>query len=260
MTIFAPLITLFVSTLLASASVQPLADPEAQELFDRGLSRYSAEEYADASADFRAAYALDPSPEVLYAWAQSERMLGRCSRSSKLYARFLKSDPSEQQAEAARQGIERCEEQADTAPDDLADDIGEEGPVEGPVEDEPAEEDALEPEAEPEPKASPRARPDGLGIGLVSVGVALGASGGGLLAVSERNARRLEDATSYGEYADGVDEVRIFRITGSALAGVGGALLISGIVKLALHRRKRSHNLGFWTDPRGAGVIVQLRY
>ena len=40
----------------------------------------------------------------------------------------------------------------------------------------------------------------------------------------------------------------------------GGALLIGGIVKLILHKRQNQRDVAFWTDPRGAGIIVRMRF
>jgi tetratricopeptide (TPR) repeat protein len=117
----APLvITLILSTLTVSAPAGAI-DPEAKQHLERGLAGYTAKDYAGAIKDLRLAYALDPRPEILFAWAQAERLYGRCSQASKLYDRFLKSKPSAQQAAAARTGIERCEGQPDTTPADPED-------------------------------------------------------------------------------------------------------------------------------------------
>ncbi|MBA3550075.1 MAG: hypothetical protein H0T76_26650 [Nannocystis sp.] len=269
MTARAPLslvVTLVLSSLTTSASASvfappyaythapgPAMDPEAKQRFERGLAGYASKAYADAVKDFRIAYALDPRPEILFAWAQAERMYGRCSQASKLYTRFLKSKPSDQQAQAALTGIERCKDQPDTTPGD-PEDIEEPKPV---------EEKPPEPEPEPEPEPPPpppRPRIDPIGISLLSVGVALGAVGGGLLGVGENKARQLGGVTSYEAYADGNDQIRSLRIAGGVLAGVGGALIVGGIVKLIMHGRKSRQGVAFWTTPEGAGAIVRLRF
>lgn len=259
MIVLAPLVvTLVLSPLPASPSVPLHAaapatmDPEAKERLDRGLADYTAKEYASAIKDFRLAYALDPRPDILFAWAQAERMYGRCSQATKLYARFLKSKPSEQQAEAARTGIGRCEGQPDTAPVDPEDLEPEEKSV--------AEEKPPEPEPEPPPPPPPP-RIDAVGIGLMSVGAALGVTGGVLVGVGEHKARQLGDAPTYDAYADGVGPVRSLRLAGGVLAGVGGALLIAGVVRLIVHKKRQSRrDVAFWTDPRGAGMLVRMRF
>ncbi len=247
----APLvITLILSTLTVSAPAGAI-DPEAKEHLERGLAGYTAKDYAGAIKDLRLAYALDPRPEILFAWAQAERLYGRCSQASKLYDRFLKSKPSAQQAAAARTGIERCEGQPDTTPADPED-------VEQPAP-QPAQEQPEQPAAAAAPPP-PRPRVDAVGLGLLGVGVALGAVGGGLLGAGERKAKQLGDVATYDEYADGSGPVRTLRIAGGVLAGIGGALIVGGIVKLLVHRRHNRRDVAFWTDPRGAGVLVRLRF
>jgi tetratricopeptide (TPR) repeat protein len=246
----APLvITLILSTLTVSAPAGAI-DPEAKQHLERGLAGYTAKDYAGAIKDLRLAYALDPRPEILFAWAQAERLYGRCSQASKLYDRFLKSKPSAQQAAAARTGIERCEGQPDTTPADPED-------VEQPAP-QPAQEQPEQPAAAAPPP--PRPRVDAVGLGLLGVGVALGAVGGGLLGAGERKAKQLGDVATYDEYADGSGPVRTLRIAGGVLAGVGGALIVGGLVKLLVHRRHDRRDVAFWTDPRGAGVLVRLRF
>jgi tetratricopeptide (TPR) repeat protein len=246
----APLvITLILSTLTVSAPAGAI-DPEAKQHLERGLAGYTAKDYAGAIKDLRLAYALDPRPEILFAWAQAERLYGRCSQASKLYDRFLKSKPSAQQAAAARTGIERCEGQPDTTPADPED-------VEQPAP-QPAQEQPEQPAAAAPPP--PRPRVDAVGLSLLGVGVALGAVGGGLLGAGERKAKQLGDVATYDEYADGSGPVRTLRIAGGVLAGVGGALIVGGLVKLLVHRRHDRRDVAFWTDPRGAGVLVRLRF
>ncbi len=263
MTVLAPLVvTLVLSTPTASflafnvpSGPDAAIDPEAGERFKRGLAGYTDKAYADAIKDFRLAYALDPRPEILFAWAQAERLYGRCSQATKLYARFLKSKPSEQQAEAARTGIERCKDQPDTTPGDPED-------IEEPA-DKPVEAPAPEPEPEPvplPPPPPPRPRFDAVGISLLGVGVALGATGGAMLGVGEHWARQIGDIATYEAHADSHGQIRALRSAGGALAGVGGALVVSGIVKLIMHSRKSRQDVAFWTAPQGAGVIVRLRF
>ena len=251
----APLvITLILSTLTVSAPAGAI-DPEAKEHLERGLAGYTAKDYAGAIKDLRLAYALDPRPEILFAWAQAERLYGRCSQASKLYDRFLKSKPSAQQAAAARTGIERCEGQPDTTPADPED---VEQPAPQPAQEQPEQPAAAA--AAPPPPPPTRPRVDAVGISLLGVGVALGAVGGGLLGAGESKAKELGDVATYDEYADGSGPVRTLRIAGGVLAGIGGALIVGGIVKLLVHRRHDRRDVAFWTDPRGAGVLVRLRF
>lgn len=230
-------------------------DPEAKERLTRGLEQYQAKEYAPAIKEFRLAYALDPRAEILFAWAQAERLYGRCSRASKLYRRFLGSKPSAQQAEAARQGLDRCEGQADTAPDDPEDVVPEPEAAPAP-EPEPVPEDT-QPEA---PPPAPKRRVDGLGIGLLAGGVVVGGAGVGVLGAAAGKASDVEDATAYDDFADGVGRVRTLRIAGGVLAGVGAALIVAGVVRLVVRARAPRRDLSLWTTPHSAGLVMRLRF
>jgi len=255
--IAAPLLPLVLSAFAALAPAETL-DPEAREHFDSGIASYKAKEYANAIKELRIAYALDPQPVILFAWAQAERLHGRCSRADKLYKRFLKTRPSEQQTEAARQGIDRCKGQPDTAAEDPEDEDTLQDNAPAPVAE--TAEEAPEPEPEPEP-VRPRRKIDAAGIGMLSGGVVLGAVGTGLLVAGQSKAKAAaEGAGTYDEYADDASQVRKLRITGGVLAGVGGALILAGVVKLIMHARQPRHDVSFWTAPAGAGVLVRMRF
>lgn len=242
------------SALVALALAPAAMDGEARERFDQGLASYTNKEYAEAVKQFRLAYALDPRAEILFAWAQAERLYGRCSRSTKLYKRFLASRPSEQQAEAARQGVERCKDQADTAPGD-PDDLDKLAPPVAEAEPEP---EPVAPSPEPPPKQ--QARVDPAGLGLLVGGVVVGGVGGGLLGAGASRARGLDDVGAYDEYADGAAQVRTFRVVGGVLAGVGGALIVAGIVRVVVKARNTRREVSVWSTPNSAGVLVRLRF
>lgn len=247
---------LVLSAFSALAPVETL-DPEAKEHFDTGITSYKAKEYAAAIRELRTAYALDPQPVILFAWAQAERLYGRCSRAEKLYKRFLKTRPSGQQTEAARQGIDRCKDQPDTTSDD-PDNVDSQETAPAPVAE--TVQEAPTPAPAPAP-AKPRRRIDGAGLGILSAGVVLGAVGTGLLAGGQSKARAAADgAGSYDEYADETSQVRKLRISGGVLAGVGGALILAGVVKLIVHARQPRHDVSFWTAPAGGGLVVRLRF
>lgn len=99
---------------LLCASTVAAADPElkpaAKALDESGLERFRQRDYAAASRDFEAAYSADPQPQLLYAWAQSERLAGRCSRARELFSRFLAYPVSDAQASAAHDLMAECAE------------------------------------------------------------------------------------------------------------------------------------------------------
>jgi tetratricopeptide (TPR) repeat protein len=101
----------------ARASAQSEAPPAAtaQEHYDAGMARFAARDWEAAERAFRAAYALDPRPDTLFAQAQATRLAGRCDEAIGLYQRFIAGGPARQQVEAARLSIARCETSAANA-------------------------------------------------------------------------------------------------------------------------------------------------
>lgn len=93
-----------------AASADPELKPAAKQLDESGLERFRQRDYSAASRDFSAAYDIDPQPQLLYAWAQSERLGGRCGRARELFARFLAYPVSDAQASAAHDLIADCAE------------------------------------------------------------------------------------------------------------------------------------------------------
>src|SRR5688572_19809072 len=80
-----------------AAHGQPLPErellPEAQPHFERATAAYEARDYDGALVALRAAYAIDPRPDLVYAQAQAQRMAGRCADAIETYRAFLALQP-----------------------------------------------------------------------------------------------------------------------------------------------------------------------
>jgi iron complex outermembrane receptor protein len=105
----------------AEPSVEPAPAPmrpEAKAHYDAGMAAYGARAYRDAIAAFKAAHALDPRREILFAEAQATRLAGDCPAARVLYDAFLATKPPGQQVDAVRIALARCDESArPTAPE-----------------------------------------------------------------------------------------------------------------------------------------------
>ena len=96
--------------LIASlARAAPGMRPEAAAQRELGLREYAVGKWAEAIAAVRAAYELDPQPELLYALAQAQRKSGDCASATASYRAFLRTSPPEAPSATARQNLERCE-------------------------------------------------------------------------------------------------------------------------------------------------------
>ena len=229
MKILALVLSLSLVSLPVRASVEPpaapevppeITSPEARAHFSTGMKAWLADDLATAQRELEAAYAIDDAPVLLYAIGQLERLQGRCDLAREKFVAFLATDPPEAAAEDARANLERCGGAPTPEPPPPK-------PVPEPIPDAP----------QPLPTPAPR-RVDRVGIALTVVGSAIAAGGLGVFGASFAAQRKAGDATNVGDFDRGLRRARIEHATGLALAGVGAALLIGGIVKLALARRR----------------------
>lgn len=78
---------------------------------ESALEQFAAKDYASAAKSFRHAFEKKPSPDYLYAWAQSERLSGQCAAAIPVYEQFLATESSGANAEVARINLVRCKSQ-----------------------------------------------------------------------------------------------------------------------------------------------------
>jgi hypothetical protein len=222
------------------------AQPEPPPHYERGRRYFDLKMYKLAIAEFEAAYALDPRPELLYALAQAHRLDGDCQHALPRYRAFLQTELSPKKAAAVQQNIERCEAlvRGPTAPERAS-------PVEPPA----VEPRAPAPLAPPAPAVERRAvavaagtaprRPwyaDWLGDTLAAGGLGVAAVGLGVWGAARADALRLSGALTYGDFRSAAPSAqRSFAAqeAGVVVAAVGGALVVGGVVRLALQARRR---------------------
>lgn len=192
--------------LCARAGADPQLAGEARVHFDKAMAAYDAKRFDEALEELRAAYAIDPRPDLVYAEAQALRMAGRCREAIETYRRFLALSPPATEAAKAERHIARC-----------GDSLQVESAIERDV-----------------PAASSEAPPwysDRLGIALTAAGVA-GIGVGIGLAVAAAHARDAAmSATDYPTFLHAAD-----RDAGQTLGSrigfaAGGVLLAVGVVR-----------------------------
>lgn len=101
----------------SAAESEPDLSPGAKRHLDAGLTAYANKDYEIAIAEFRAAHALSPRRDILWAWAQAERLSGDCPSAVVLYRKFLSTNPSADEVAAAEQNLARCEKALATQPE-----------------------------------------------------------------------------------------------------------------------------------------------
>jgi hypothetical protein len=97
-------------------AVEPGPAAQALDLYELGMAHFRARSFGEAARAFEAAYAIDPRREVLFALAQATRLSGDCPAAVPLYQKFLATRPPDQQVEATRLALARCEERDSPPP------------------------------------------------------------------------------------------------------------------------------------------------
>lgn len=95
-----------VVTLTTSASADDVPK-RARELAEQGRELHDSGDYAGAAARFQQAYALAPSPGLLFNLAQEYRLSGDCEDAAIMYRRFLATDPSPAQRAVAEGHLDK---------------------------------------------------------------------------------------------------------------------------------------------------------
>jgi tetratricopeptide (TPR) repeat protein len=205
---------------------------------DAGVAAYEAGDYEAASRAFEAAYALDPSPALLYAWAQSLRMGNRCAEALALYRRYLASDPTETQVAAATHGIAACAEAlaASAAPPTLPD----RDPTPAPPARDPA----------------PAWYRDPVGGGLVVGGVVAAAAGVVFLARSGTSRDEADRAELRDDFVRHLEDATRERRLGAVGIGLGAGLITGGILRYLSRRSEPA--VGIAVTPTSFGVLARF--
>jgi len=199
------------------STVAPAVSSPAQQRYDEGLAAYSERRYDDAIAAFAAAHALEERADILFAWAQATRLAGQCEKSNALFERFLRTNPSATQVEAAHIAMKRCEEAS------------------------PPRKEVVTPPLRPAPivKDTPPKEPippltrDVLGGTLVSVGMVTAVAGAALWLSAHEDAGAGRSPETDQAYDDRYASAQRRARWGVGLLLGGGAMLLAGGARFA---------------------------
>jgi len=234
---------LVVVALTGGARAEPPAAmaPAAREHFQRGIDLYMKNDYRAAIAELQQGYAIDPSPEILFAWAQAERLAGDCATAIALYQRFVATGPPELQVRAAEENRASCEQtlasQTQTAPTPTP---------------------AIAVTRSVPPGATPPWYADVTGDVLAGTGTLTIAAGAGLLVLSAKNLDAAPGQGTEGQFRDAVDRGQLERTIGIGALIAGAAVLGTGIWHYATRptRRESSAVVQVWQHGDGWGVAI----
>ena len=235
-------------------------DQEFEGKLDEARAAVEAKKYLEAAGLLEAAYRLIPTRKVLLDWATAERYAERCDRAIFLYERFLDSIAKEvsagneqalSKAETAREGRAKCREsmegKAASAPVLIIPPPIASKPEPKPAPTEDAGDDTpsptvLQPDTDrrsPVDKKSQRrndpahAWKDPIGWSLFGTGLFALVGSGAMFAVAYTGEPDPLTSPSHSAYLDAVDRSRNLEIGGWTFVGIGSALVVSGIVRIA---------------------------
>jgi hypothetical protein len=229
---------------LAASSGPPqlLEDPAARAHFEEAQERFESRDYAGAAAALDAAYAIEPAADLLYPWAQAERLDGNCRRAIELYRRFLAANPPQEHAMLAEQNIATCEDQL-------------------------ARQRSKEPGPQPaDPATDTRRTTDqrpwrrdvagGVLVGAGSAGLVVGT---GLLIAALHGASSAAEADDVADYEERMDRATLQRNLSIGAFVAGGALALGGVLRYVLVARKQRTSVGLLLDPSAVGLVLTTR-
>jgi hypothetical protein len=220
-------ITLALCLVLVSAPEPEGADDNPH--FATAVAAWKDKRWEAAADAFEQAYELDPRPEYVFAKAQARRFAGDCERAIAGYHEFIALAPPPAAIEEARGHIATCGGEPDPAPTPPP------APAPAPrVEPTPPVVDASKPAPAPKPWWR-----DAAGHALLWSGVALAATGGGLLGEALVRRQRGEEADDEEEYRDARRGGETLMYVGIPLLSIGGALMIGSVIRFAVVARAR---------------------
>lgn len=236
---------------------------EAEQLSADAIAKFQSKDFDGAAALFEQAYAIDPQPNYLFNIGRVYEEAGNLEKAVEYYGKFVKQPGVDLDSRGV--ALERLKV--------LREILKATGEPEEDPEDKQPEDKQPEPEPEDPPPPPPEPVDDGsekkrkalrgAGFGVLGVGAAaiIGGAVAGGLAQGDNNAAA-EAATP----ADGqalLDSSRTKALAADVLFGVGGALVLTGVILVAVgYKKPKSERVAFTPTfgPRGAGAHFSLRF
>lgn len=222
------------------------AKEEAQVHVDTAKTLHAEGKLAEALAELKEAYVLDPRPELLFAIGQIHVGLGQCAEAIVYYERFLGTRPEPDTRAVTEEAIRTCKEQPDSF-----------------VKPEPPPPPPPDPTPAPRPPPPPPPRPpwysDWIADGLIVGGVASGVAAGLFYRSARADRDRADEVSSFQQYADLIDESKGKRTTAIVLGVAGVGLVAGGVIKWMLREstiRKEQARYGL-APARGGGLVTR---
>lgn len=256
----------------AAAQPEAKANPQAEQHHRRGKELSKAKEYAAAAVEFAAAYKIDPMPRFLFNLAQSLRLAGTCRESIDAYRAYLDTNPSEEDAKYARNGITLCDQRLAASPPiidpkPVDPPVTDPKPVDPPVTDVKPVKDTKpftnekSPPIVGTPWSPPRHRSlDGLGTALVVAGGASAIASIASYVLARQAGSDTFNSGPLDDYESNRDRASTFQIVSWVTAGASVALIVGGAIRYATRPTPRDTNVVITPTTTGASVLIGGRF
>jgi tetratricopeptide (TPR) repeat protein len=231
---------------------------EASKLSDQAIEKFQAKDYEGAVALFEQAYGVDPNPNYLFNIGRVYEEAGTLDKAVEFYAKFVKQpgvDLDSREVALERLKVLRAilEETTEKPPEDTTDEP-EEPEVEAPPPEPVVDQDAQR----------KRKVMRGAGFGLLGVGAAALIGGGVAGGLAQGDYNKAQDSTDPTENADLLGSSKTKALAGNVLFGVGGALVLTGVILVAVgfSKPKPTSRVALVPSfgPRGGGLQFSLRF
>lgn len=258
------------ATLLVASQAGAVPRNTVKAHIDKATKAHKEGKFDVALDELKAAYALDPKPDLLFAIAQVYVKLDKCADAISYYEQFLAATKDAQAKQVVAQAIETCKTKlAATAPP-----VVEPPPPEPPRAEPPPP--VPPPEAKPTPSPTPPARPtpfaetrstpparspwykDPLGDALVAGGVVAGVVAVVVRGAAQSEADKAAASASETAYRDHLDRSESKEKLSLILGVTAGVLVTGGVVRYVTRSRAQEPTRIGLAPTRDGGVVTIL--
>ncbi|KIG14706.1 Tetratricopeptide repeat domain protein [Enhygromyxa salina] len=231
---------------------------EAEQLSDQAIEKFQAKDFDGAVALFEQAYEVDPQPNFLFNIGRVHEEAGNLEKAVEFYARFVKQpgvDLNSRETALDRLKVLRAilQETTEKPPEEEPD------PEVKPVEPPPPQTDAADDDAKRKRKTLRAA-----GFALTGVGAAAMIGGAVVGGLAQGDFNKAGEAEVPSDSQSLLDSSKTKALTADILLGVGGAVLLTGVVLVAIgfSKPKQSSRVALTPTfgPGGGGGVLRLRF
>jgi tetratricopeptide (TPR) repeat protein len=260
-----------VATLLFASHAHAVPRNTVKAHIDKAMKAHKEGKFDVALDELKAAYSLDPKPDLLFAIAQVYVKLDKCDDAVSYYEKFLATTKDPQAKQVVTQAIDACKSKSPAVSPPVEPKVE---VVEPKVEVVEPKVEVVEPKVEPmgggerkdDPFASGRSTTakrspwykDPLGDALVIGGVAAAVGGFVMFSGAGSESDKADAATDQDVYRDHRDKAESKEKLGIVFSVAAGVLITGGVVRYVTRGGKKQETRVGVTPARDGGFVTLL--